>query len=225
MDANSTGLRGLLDVVKSNRLMSTGVIGFLLLMAVMAVIDDGISMMPLILATCAVGTAAVFFWQAGSYRVDIYENGLEIFGGVLTRAGVYLYKDIESIDIEDTTYRLFGVFPVLKYTTVSIQGKNDLWTQLSSFNFTDLKFMRIKVSGELGTAVMSLAVIGLYYGAASFLVENVILRNLTEEERDEHILSKLLFWSTVILLVADVLLVILPAFGMQLLPVTILDFM
>lgn len=72
---------------------------------------------------------------------------------------------------------------------------------------------------------MSLAVIGLYYGAASFLVENVILRNLTEEERDEHILSKLLFWSTVILLVADVLLVILPAFGMQLLPVTILDFM
>ena len=49
--------------------------------------------------------------------------------------------------------------------------------------------MRIKVSGELGTAVMSLAVIGLYYGAASFLVENVILRNLTEEERDEHILS------------------------------------
>lgn len=59
----------------------------------------------------------------------------------------------------------------------------------------------------------------------AFLVENVILRNLTEEERDEHILSKLLFWSTVILLVADVLLVILPAFGMQLLPVTILDFM
>ena len=39
MDANSTGLRGLLDVVKSNRLMSTWVIGFLLLMAVMAVID------------------------------------------------------------------------------------------------------------------------------------------------------------------------------------------
>ena len=55
-----------------------------------------------------------------------------------------------------------------------------------------MKFMRIKVSGELGTVVMSLAVIGLYYGAASFLIENVILRNLTEEERDEHILSKLL---------------------------------
>ena len=133
MDANSTGLRGLLDVVKSNRLMSTGVIGFLLLMAVMAVIDGGISMMPLILATCAVGTAAVFFWQAGSYRVDIYENGLEI----------------ESIDIEDTTYRLFGVFPVLKYTTVSIQGKNDLWTQLSSFNFTDLKVKMQQVKKRL----------------------------------------------------------------------------
>ena len=85
-------------LVKSNRLMSTGVIGFLLLMAVMAVIDGGISMMPLILATCAVGTAAVFFWQAGSYRVDIYENGLEIFGGVLTRAGVYLYKKLSSAE-------------------------------------------------------------------------------------------------------------------------------
>lgn len=121
MDANSTGLRGLLDVVKSNRLMSTGVIGFLLLMAVMAVIDGGISMMPLILATCAVGTAAVFFWQAGSYRVDI----------------------------EDTTYRLFGVFSVLKYTTVSIQGKNDLWTQLSSFNFTDLKVKMQQVKKRL----------------------------------------------------------------------------
>lgn len=47
--------------------------------------------------------------------------------------------------------------------------------------------MRIKVSGELGTAVMSLAVIGLYYGAASFLVENVILRNLTEEENGMNI--------------------------------------
>lgn len=84
--------------------------------------------------------------------------------------------------------------------------------------------MRIKVSGELGTAVMSLAVIGLYYGAASFVVENILLRDLTEEEREEHILSKLLFWSTVLLLIADALLVILPAFGMQLLPVTLLDF-
>ena len=84
--------------------------------------------------------------------------------------------------------------------------------------------MRIKVSGELGTVVMSLAVIGLYYGAASFVVENILLRNLTEEEREEHILSKLLFWSTVLLLIADALLVILPAFGMLLLPVTLLDF-
>lgn len=108
MDANSTGLRGLLDVVKSNRLMSTGVIGFLLLMAVMAVIDGGISMMPLILATCAVGTAAVFFWQAGSYRVDIYENGLEIFGGVLTRAGICIRILRVSISkIRHTDYLVF----------------------------------------------------------------------------------------------------------------------
>jgi hypothetical protein len=49
-----------------------------------------------------------------------------------------------------------------------------------------MKFMRIKVSGELGTVVMSLAVIGLYYGAASFLIENVILRNLTEEENSHR---------------------------------------
>lgn len=61
-----------------------------------------------------------------------------------------MYKDIESIDIEDTTYRLFGVFPVLKYTTVSIQGKNDLWTQLSSFNFTDLKVKMQQVKKTVG---------------------------------------------------------------------------
>ena len=109
MDANSTGLRGLLDVVKSNRLMSTGVIGFLLLMAVMAVIDGGISMMPLILATCAVGTAAVFFWQAGSYRVDIYENGLEIFGGVLTRAE-YICIRILRVSISKIRHTDYLVF-------------------------------------------------------------------------------------------------------------------
>ena len=108
MDANSTGLRGLLDVVKSNRLMSR-VIGFLLLMAVMAVIDGGISMMPLILATCAVGTAAVFFWQAGSYRVDIYENGLEIFGGVLTRAE-YICIRILRVSISKIRHTDYLVF-------------------------------------------------------------------------------------------------------------------
>lgn len=62
-----------------DRLMSTGVIGFLLLMAVYGG-DGGISMMPLILATCAVGRS-LYFWQAAAYRVDIYENGLEILAG------------------------------------------------------------------------------------------------------------------------------------------------
>lgn len=84
--------------------------------------------------------------------------------------------------------------------------------------------MRVKVSGEIGLVVMSVAAIGIYYGAASFLVENILLRNLTAEERDAHILSKLVFWSTMLLFVADLLLLILPAFGMEILPVTILDF-
>lgn len=81
MDANSTGLRGLLDVVKSNRLMSTGMIGFLLLMAVMAVIDGGISMMPLILATCAVGTAAVFFGRPAATESIFMKTGWKFLAG------------------------------------------------------------------------------------------------------------------------------------------------
>lgn len=81
MDANSTGLRGLLDVVKSNRLMSTGVIGFLLLMAVMAVIDGGISMMPLILATCAVGTAVVFFGSPAATESIFMKTGWKFLVG------------------------------------------------------------------------------------------------------------------------------------------------
>ena len=96
MDANSTGLRGLLDVVKSNRLMSTGVIGFLLLMAVMAVIDGGISMMPLILATCAVGTAAVFFFgQAGSYRVEFLMKTAWKFWRGITEPEYICIRNIE----------------------------------------------------------------------------------------------------------------------------------
>ena len=71
MDANSTGLRGLLDVVKSNRLMSTGVIGFLLLMAVMAVIDGGISMMPADFSNLRSGDGCVFF-LAGRAATERY---------------------------------------------------------------------------------------------------------------------------------------------------------
>lgn len=84
--------------------------------------------------------------------------------------------------------------------------------------------MRIKVSGELNGSY-ELGGDRSYYSARQLSHRNVILRNLLKKNGIRHILSKLLFWSTVILLVADVLLVILPAFGMQLLPVTILDFM
>lgn len=47
---------------------------------------------------------------------------------------------------------------------------------------------------------------------------------MSEEEQDQHILSKILLWSTIVLLIADFLLVILPVFDIQLLPFTLLDF-
>jgi hypothetical protein len=83
--------------------------------------------------------------------------------------------------------------------------------------------MRIRVSGEYGFILMSLAAIGIFYGLMSWLIESVLLMNVPDEEKDDHILSKLLLWFTLFLLVADVLLVILPVFGIELLPFTLLD--
>lgn len=83
--------------------------------------------------------------------------------------------------------------------------------------------MRIRVGGDWGFVLMSLAAIGIIYGGLSFLIENIFLRNLSEEERDQHILSKIALWITIFLLVADVLLVILPVLGIQPLPFTLLD--
>ena len=83
--------------------------------------------------------------------------------------------------------------------------------------------MRIKVSGEWGFALVSLAAVGLFYGVLSFVVEKVLLFNVPEDRKDDHILSKLVFWATVLLLIADMLLVVLPIAGIQLLPITLLD--
>lgn len=85
--------------------------------------------------------------------------------------------------------------------------------------------MRIRVSGDIGFVLMSLAAIGIFYGALSWVLENIILRNLSEEERDSNVLSKGLLYITLLLLIADVLLVILPVFGIQPLPFTLLDLM
>ena len=83
--------------------------------------------------------------------------------------------------------------------------------------------MRIKVSGEWGFALVSLAAVGLFYGVLSFVVEKILLFNVPENRKDDHILSKLVFWVTVLLLIADILLVVLPIAGIQLLPFTLLD--
>jgi len=85
--------------------------------------------------------------------------------------------------------------------------------------------LRIRVSGDIGFVLMSLAAIGIFYGALSWVLENIILRNLSEEERDSNVLSKGLLYITLLLLIADVLLVILPVFGIQPLPFTLLDLM
>lgn len=83
--------------------------------------------------------------------------------------------------------------------------------------------MRIKVSGDIGFILMTLAAIGIFYGALSWILENIVLKNLSEQEKDENILSKYLLYFTLFLLIANVLLVILPVFGIELLPFTLLD--
>jgi len=85
--------------------------------------------------------------------------------------------------------------------------------------------MRIKVSGDIGFIVVSIAAIGIFYGAMSWLLENIFLRNLSKEEQAKHILSKILLYVTLFLFIADIFLVILPVFGVQLLPFTLLDFL
>lgn len=83
--------------------------------------------------------------------------------------------------------------------------------------------MRIKVSGDIGFILMTLAAIGIFYGALSWILENIVLKNLSEEEKDENILSKCLLYFTLFLLIANILLVILPVFDIELLPFTLLD--
>ena len=85
--------------------------------------------------------------------------------------------------------------------------------------------MRVKVSGEIGFVLMSFAAIGIFYWVCSFIVESILLSGLSEGEKDDHVLSKVLFWTTILLLIANILLVALPVFGIELLPFTLLDFL
>lgn len=85
--------------------------------------------------------------------------------------------------------------------------------------------MRVRVSGEYGFILMSFAAIGIFYWICSFIVESILLSGHSEEEKDAHVLSKVLFWITTILVIANILLVVLPVLGIELLPFTLLDFL
>ena len=73
----------------------------------------------------------------------IYEEGLDVEGGLLTPSGRFKYSEMADIYGEKTTYRLLGMIPVFNYFNVTIYKKGapegTPLTNLSSFNFANLE--------------------------------------------------------------------------------------
>jgi hypothetical protein len=82
---------------------------------------------------------------------------------------------------------------------------------------TVLARIRFDVGSPLGAIIISAAIVGLAYGALSFVVEKIILpiMKVPIEERDNHILSKIILWFALLLAVVAILIVILPYFGIN----------
>jgi hypothetical protein len=76
---------------------------------------------------------------------------------------------------------------------------------------TVLARVRFDAGSPVGVIIISAVIIGLVYGALSFVVEKIILPVLKvpEDEREDHILSKIILWFTLALAVVAVVLIIL----------------
>lgn len=84
--------------------------------------------------------------------------------------------------------------------------------------------LRVRVSSDIALVLMSLAIIGVFYSTSSWILENIILKKLSKDEKENHIFTKSLLYITLFLLLADLLLIILPVFEIQLLPFNLLNF-
>jgi hypothetical protein len=82
---------------------------------------------------------------------------------------------------------------------------------------TVLARVRFDAGSPIGVIIVSAVIIGLVYGALSFVVEKIILpiMKVPDEKREDHILSKIILWFTLFLAVVAILFGILPSFGIS----------
>ncbi|MDR0591282.1 MAG: hypothetical protein LBG75_01855 [Candidatus Nomurabacteria bacterium] len=89
--------------------------------------------------------------------------------------------------------------------------------------------VKIDASNPIGAIIIAIIVVaaatGIVYGILDFLVSKIILpvMKVPEEKRDGHILSKIALIVTLLVLAAGVVMVILPAFGVDTGPLNLLN--
>ncbi|MDR1387325.1 MAG: hypothetical protein LBJ44_07025 [Propionibacteriaceae bacterium] len=89
--------------------------------------------------------------------------------------------------------------------------------------------VRIPLDNPIGVIIVSIIIVavacGLVYALLSAIVEKILLpiMRVPAEKRDSHILSKIALWITLLVAVAGVVMVILPACGVDTGPLSLLD--
>lgn len=143
MEETKRNLGKNLDTIDPNTGFTYLLSGFMVALGALVLVTSGFSVGPLIFAVCAIGSGAFFLMQSKKYKVRIYEEGLDVEGGLLTPSGRYKYSEMADISGEKTTYRVLGMIPVFSYFNVTIYKKGapegTPLTNLSSFNFANLE--------------------------------------------------------------------------------------
>lgn len=143
MQGTKRNLGKKLDTIHPNAGFTYLFSGIMIAIGALALITSGFSIGPLIFAGCAIGSGIFFLLQSKKYRAHIYEEGMDVEGGILTPSGRFSYSEMADISGEKTTYRVLGLIPVFSYFNVTIYKKDapegTPLTNLSSYNFANLE--------------------------------------------------------------------------------------
>ena len=83
--------------------------------------------------------------------------------------------------------------------------------------------IKLDLGNPFVIAFLSLVVIGIIYSLLDFISGKILQFIIPESKRENHILERIPFWVAVFLIIADIFLVILPVFGIEILPFNLLD--
>ena len=83
--------------------------------------------------------------------------------------------------------------------------------------------IKLDLGNPFVIAFLSLVVIGIIYSLLDFIADKILQFIIPESKRENHILERIPFWIAVFLIIADIFLVILPVFGVEILPFNLLD--